>query len=148
MFFRKKRLFVPLLCIATGFIFIQCRQSNEEQIKDTALAFVEAMNERNYSLMAELSSPQSEPFIKYAQSVANNLVRYETMKTTGILLEGNLAEFSVEVVDNYGNVSTLTIPLVKTDDVWKVELSNQSDAAKVSSGKLQSIATENKITPR
>lgn len=155
MFFQKKHLVVPLLCITTVFIFARCRQSNEEQIKDTAIAFLEAMNERDYSLMTELSTPQSETFIKYAESNADNLTRFKTIKATDVRIEGNLAEISVEVVDIYGNISTWSVPFVKTDHLWKADLSNQPDAEEIHPRELPSVitedsssATESKITPR
>lgn len=128
MLFKKKTLVILLLYTVIIFTSYRCGNNDEERIKDTAIAFLEAVNKHDYTLMTKLSTPQTKTFIDYAKSISNKLALYKTMEATDLLIEGNLAEVFVEVTDEYGNIAVWTVPLMKTDNIWKVDMPKQSDA--------------------
>ncbi|MDR1006141.1 MAG: hypothetical protein LBL74_04680 [Bacteroidales bacterium] len=82
--------------------------------------FLSAINNRNYTLMNNLSMPSFQPFVKFIRGLGDNLIRYKAINPICTLVKGDTAMVNVEIEDMNGFVMMLEWDVRRVNNQWRI----------------------------
>jgi PBP1b-binding outer membrane lipoprotein LpoB len=125
-----KRVLAILICV---FVFGACseRKHEEKAIKGTIDSFYECINDRNFETISEICSPQMKKRIEFIKTFGNDLVVYKKWELDSIKLNGNKAMVNVVTIDQYDNKTECIWKLIKSNEIWLLDVFNNSSADEI-----------------